>query len=328
MEEIRLATIGSGMIVHAILDRVEMVKGIRCVAVYSRSRETGEKLADSYGVKKVYTDIGEMLQDEEINFVYVASPNSFHYEHVKKALLAGKNVICEKPFCTKAAQAAELTALAKKEKLFLIDAVPTTFLPNFEVLKRELPKVGRIRLVLNNYSQYSSRYDQVLKGSVPNIFSLEFAGGCLMDINVYNVYLNVALFGRPKQAVYYPNVYENLADTSGIMIMQYEDFVSQCAGAKDTWGINSVQIQGEKGYIYIKDGSNGLAEIKVVTKTTEEIFNEHQNHDRLFYEVQRITRLVLDDDYDAFYQRLGIMQDVVDVIETARKNAGIMFPGD
>lgn len=328
MEEIRLGTIGSGVIVHSILDNVKVTDGIRCVAVYSRSEEKGTQLAKEYDVSKVYTDMDRFLADEEINFVYIATPNLLHYEQTKKALLAGKNVICEKPFCTKASHARELVELAKSKGLFLIDAVPTTFLPNFEVLQKELPKVGRIKLVMANYSQYSSRYDQVLNGEVPNIFNPAYAGGCLMDINFYNVYLNVALFGKPKQAVYYPNIYENLSDTSGILMMQYDGFVSEAAGAKDTWGVNYFQIEGEKGYIYIKNGSNGIAEVKVVTKTSEETFNEQENPDRWFYEIQNLTSMVLKDDYESIYQRLDIMLDVVEVLETSRKNAGILFPGD
>jgi predicted dehydrogenase len=328
MEEIRLGTIGSGVIVHSILDGVKVTDGIHCVAVYSRTQERGEALAAQYEVAKVYTDMDAFLQDEEINFVYIALPNLLHYEQAKRALLAGKNVICEKPFCTKEAHARELVELAREKGLFLIDAVPTAFLPNLEVLKRELPKIGRIRLVMSNYSQYSSRYDLVLKGEVPNIFNPQYAGGCLMDINFYNVYLNVALFGKPRKAVYYPNIYGELTDTSGIMMMQYDGFVSESAGAKDTWGVNFVQIEGEKGYIYIKDGSNGLAEIKVVTKTTEEVFNEQENPDRWFYEIQNLTKLVLADDHAAIDARLEVMLSVMEVLEQSRKDAGILFPGD
>ena len=328
MQEIRLGTIGSGVIVHSILDNVKVTEGIRCVAVYSRTEEKGKALAQEYDVLKVYTDMDEFLADEEINFVYIATPNLLHYEQTKRALLAGKNVICEKPFCTKASQAKELVELAKERGLFLIDAVPTYFLPNLEILKRELFKIGRIKLIMGNYSQYSGRYDQVLKGEVPNIFNLAYGGGCLMDINFYNVYLNVALFGLPKESVYYPNMFEGLSDTSGIIIMQYDGFVSESVGAKDTWGINFFQIEGENGYIYIKGASNGIAEVKVVTKTSEEIFNEQSNSDRWFYEVQNLTKIVLADDYDAVYKNLDIMLDVVDVLERSRKSAGIIFPND
>ena len=328
MKEIRLGTIGSGVIVHSILDNVRITEGIRCVAVYSRTRERGETLAEEYGVSKVYTDVDAFLADEEINFVYIATPNLLHYEQTKKALQAGKHVICEKPFCTKAEQARELVQLAKEKGLFLIDAVPTSFLPNYEILKRELPRIGRIKLVMANYSQYSSRYDLVLKGEVPNIFNPMYAGGCLMDINFYNIYLNVALFGKPKRAVYYPNIYEGLTDTSGLMVMQYDGFISESAGAKDTWGVNFFQIEGEKGYIYIKNGSNGIAEVKVETKDSKEIFNEQESSDRWYYEVQNLTRMVLEDQYEAIYKKLDIMLDVIEVLESSRKAAGICFPGD
>ena len=164
--------------------------------------------------------------------------------------------------------------LAREKGLYLIDAVPTAFLPNLELLRRQIPKVGKIKLVMSNYSQYSSRYDLVLAGEVPNMFNPEYAGGCLMDINFYNVYLNVALFGKPQAQVYYPNIYPGLVDTSGVMVMNYDGFVSTNAGAKDTWGINFFQIEGEKGYIYVEGGSNGFNQIRVVTKTTEEVLNE------------------------------------------------------
>lgn len=328
MKEIRLGTIGSGIIVHSILDNVAVTQGIRLTAVYSRSRETGDALAAKYKADRVYTDMDAFLADEEVNFVYIATPNLLHYGQAKKALLAGKNVICEKPLCTGIKQAEELADLAQEKHLFLIEAVPTPFLPNFHILKRELPKIGRIRLVLGNYSQYSARYDRLLKGETPNIFNPEYGAGCLMDINFYNVHLNVALFGKPEDAVYYPNIYPGMADTSGILLMRYGDFVSQSAGAKDTWGVNSFQIEGEKGYIYVRGGSNGIAEVQVVTGTGTETFNEQPHPDRLFYEVQNMTKLILAEDYDTFRKRLKVSLDVVATLESSRKKAGILFPGE
>lgn len=326
MEEIKLGTIGSGMIVRAILDHVKVTDGIRLVAVYSRDAEKGRALASEYGAEKVYSDMDAFLSDGEINFVYIASPNSLHYAQAKNALLSGKNVILEKPFCPKASQARELVQLAKEKGLFLVDATPTASLPNLEILKRELPKIGKIRLVMGNYSQYSSRYDNLLRGEIPNVFNPEFAGGCLMDINYYNVYLNVALFGKPSEAEYYPNLFENGVDTSGVMVMRYDGFVSQNAGAKDTWGVNFFQIEGEKGYIYVENGPSVLKTVRVVTKTSDETFNAQSNPNHWFYEVQNVTERILSDDYDTLYGRLDVMLDVIETIETARKNAGILFP--
>ena len=292
MNEIKLGTIGSGVIVRSILDAVQATPGISLEAVFSRTEQTGRELADAYGVTKVYTRLEDLFSDPVVNFIYVASPNNLHFSQAKQALEAGKNVICEKPMAPEKWQVEALVQLARDKGLLLIDAVPTAFLPNFEILKQQLPKIGPVKLVLANYSQYSSRYDKLLAGEVTNAFNPDFAGGCLQDINFYNVYLTVALFGQPQQAVYYPNLHNGQIDTSGIMILKYDNFVSSCAGAKDTWGVNSFQIEGEKGYIYIKDGSNGLVEIRVVTKTSDETFNEQTNPDRWFYEIQTMAKQV------------------------------------
>ena len=327
MTEIRIGTIGSGFIVHFILDAVKAVEGIRCVAVYSRTEEKARGLAEKYQVEKTYTDMDDFLADEEMNCVYVASPNLLHYEQTKKALLAGKHVLCEKPFCTKLEQAKELFSIAKEKGLFLMEAVPTTYLPNFEVLKKSLEKIGRIKLVQGNFSQYSSRYDAFLRGELPNVFNPAFAGGCLMDINFYNVYLNVALFGKPEKAVYFPNMAEQI-DTSGILVMQYPDFVSTNTGAKDTWGENFYLIEGEKGYIYAEGGSCSLRNLRVVTKDSEETYRGQEDEERWNYEIKHLTKILLDDDYNTIYKKLEITLDSVEIIEKVRKDAGILFPGD
>ena len=269
-----------------------------------------------------------MLEDPEVDFVYVASPNSLHFTHAKQALEHGKHVICEKPFTTSREKAQILVDLAKEKGLFLFDAVPPSFLPNFDVLKQQLPKIGRLRLVMSNFSQYSSRYDALLAGNVPNIFSLEYAGGCLQDINFYNLYMNVTLFGKPKHVVYYPNMYPGQADTSGVLVLQYEDFVSSNVGAKDTWGINFLQLEGEKGYLYVKDGTSGLTEITLVTREGETVLNRQEPVSRWLYEVQEITRLVHAGDLAECYRRLDVMLDVVEILEKARKDTGILFPCD
>lgn len=328
MKEIRLGTIGSGVIVHSILDNVKRTEGIELEAVYSRSQEKGDKLAAEYGCSKVYTDMDAFLADENVNLVYIATPNLLHYEQAKKALLAGKHVLLEKPFTTKAEHAWELAEIAREKHLFLVEAAPTGFLPNFAILKEELGKIGRIKLVMSNYSQYSSRYDAVLRGEKPAIFDLDYAGGCLMDINFYNVLLNILLFGKPRNAKYHANRFPGLSDTSGVMVMEYDGFVSTNAGAKDTWGVNFFQIEGEKGYIYIENGSNGIKSVRTVTKTGDDSYNAQPNPDRWYYEIQEVTRLLLQDDYDSIYARLDKTLVTVETIESARKEEGIYFPGD
>ena len=328
MKEIRLGTIGSGEIVRNILDGVSRTDGISLEAVYSRDEEKGRALAALYGAEKVYTELDAMFSDEAINFIYVASPNILHYPQTRQALLAGKNVICEKPFCTKASQARELVALAKEKGLILVEAVPTTYLPNFVPLKEALSKIGQPHLVLGNYSQYSSRYDKLLAGEVTNVFNPDYAGGALMDINYYNIYLTLALFGKPISAFYRANLHDNGIDTSGIAILGYPGFAVSLAGSKDARGESFYQIEGEKGCIYIKDGPNGLVELRVVTTDGEETINLQPDPSRWYYEIQNLTPILLAEDHAAIDERMKLMINVVELIEKLRQWAGIRFPGD
>ena len=324
---IRFGTVGTGAIVSTILDSAAKTEGIECGAVYSRTEEKGRRLADKFGISRVYTDLSEMFADSELNFIYIASPNSLHYAQAKQALLAGRNVICEKPFTSTLREAEDLAETAKEKHLFLFEGITTMFLPNYRVLKEKLPEVGKIRLVLSDYSQYSSRYDALLQGKVANVFNPEFSGGAFMDINLYNIYLVLGLFGTPEKATYYPNFYKNGIDTSGTVVMSYPDFICECTGAKDCFGDNGVQIQGENGTLYVPEGSNGLKEVVLLKKSGREVFNEQEGSQWL-NEIRGITSVVQKEDYEDCWKRLDKTLEVVCFMEKTRKAAGIVFPAD
>ena len=117
-------------------------------------------------------------------------------------------------------------------------------------------------------------------------------------------------------------------DTSGILVLKYDDFVSECTGAKDTWGVNYFQIEGENGYIYISDGSNGLRNVRVVTGEQDETINLQDVPDRYHYEVANLVKMILEGDYEAISSMLDVTLDVMEILENSRKKAGIVFPGD
>ena len=325
--EIRLGTIGSNFIVHNILRHAVKTPGITLSAVYSRSEEKAEALAAQYGADRYYTDLDAFLADEEMNFVYIATPNVLHYEQAKAALLAGKHVLLEKPFCPEVSLAQELVQIAWERGLILVDMTPTAYLPNLQVLKEQLPKIGAIHLVMANYSQYSSRYDRFRSGVTDNVFNPLFAGGSLMDINYYNVYLNTALFGKAKNAQFFPNMQRGI-DTSGVIVLEYDGFVSQNAGAKDTRGENFFQIQGEDGYIYVPGGVSSLEEVRVVTKAGTEVFRTPHDPDIWAQEVRRLAEIVGSGDTAPLAAGLETMLSAIATIESARKKAGIHFPED
>ena len=315
----RLGTIGTGMIVHKILEGVAETEGLTCGAVCSRKQETGAALADAFGVGTVYTDLERFLSDPALDVIYIASPNSLHAAHAKMALEHGKHVLLEKPFTPTLREARELFALAEQKGCLLFEAIAPQSLPNYRILRVLLPKVGRVKIVQCSYSQYSSRYDALLAGTVTNAFNPAFAGGALMDINLYNISLVISLFGKPAGTAYFANRHANGVDVSGVAVLRYPDFVCTCEGAKDTWGVNAVQIQGEEGFLYVKDGANWLSEVTLETKGgRRETFNRQEAARHWHYEVKELAALLQSNDRAAYEHRKQLTLGVVEVLESAR----------
>lgn len=322
----KIGTVGTGKIVEIMLCAMQKTKGITCCALYSRSRERGQKLAARFGIQKVYTCLEDMLHDAELDCIYLASPNSLHYPQAKQALLCGKHVICEKPFTSTAAQAKDLIRLAKERHLFLLEAITTMYLPNYQLLKEQLFQIGAINMIQCSYCQRSSRYPSLQAGQLPNVFNPAFSGGALMDINLYNIYFVVGLLGKPTDVTYFATKHENGIDLNGILVMQYPHTLCQCTGAKDMDCENSVQLIGEKGWISLP-GSNGCQQLHIHTQEGVVELNV-QTGTQWENEVSGLANLMLSEDYEQCYRRLETTLTVVEVLEQARKSAGIYFPDD
>lgn len=250
----KLGTTGTSMITKALITAFQKV-GIEVLAATSRSKERGEAMAAQFKIKKVYVDYDEMLKDPELDTVYVALPNALHFDYAERALLAGKNVIMEKPFVKSLEEAEELVKLARKEKLYLLEAITVRYRPTIPDLKAAIREIAPIRLSIFNFSKYSSKYDAYLRGENPNIFRKEMAGGALMDLNIYNLQLAYILYGMPKEVHYFGNM-QTAVDTSGVAILDYHGQIVDCIAGKDVDSESFGQIMGEKGMINFKGATS------------------------------------------------------------------------
>ena len=284
-------------------------------------------LSDSkYGVPQHTTNFLELLQ--WVDVVYIAVPNLQHVRYARVALEAGKHVIVEKPLAPTAAQTEELVNLARHKKVFLFEAITTQYLENYAKIRELLPRIGTVKLVQCNFSQYSSRYDAFCAGDVQPAFDPACAGGALMDLGVYNVSYIVGLFGEPNQAKYTANI-ERGIDTSGILTMDYSGFKAVSIAAKDCAAPARYIIQGTKGYILQKSTANCCGGITFhPNEGKEEHYNLNGGRPRQAAEFEAFARALESGDQEL----CGRMQDttiaVSRVLTVARRNAGIRFPCD
>ena len=180
----KLAFIGTGKIIADALFAIEPIKEIEKTAIFARphSKEKAEAFAKQYNIAEVYTDYEKLLTETAADTVYIGLINSAHYSYAKEALLHRKNVILEKPFTGFYKEAQELQQIAEENKLFIFEAVTVLHNEVFYEMKKNVEKLGTVRMALCNYSQYSSRYDAYLEGDITHSFDPAYYGGALYDL--------------------------------------------------------------------------------------------------------------------------------------------------
>lgn len=322
-----LGILGTGMIVK---DMLRMIHKLELDKIYllgtEQTREETEMLCSTYHLDRTYYDY-DVLLASDVDTIYVALPNFLHYAFAKKALLAGKHVILEKPITANVKELKELVHIAGEKKRILVEAMNIHYLPAFLSLKERLPLVGQPKVVTFNYSQYSSRYDAFKHGQTLPVFDPAKAGGALMDLNVYNIHAIVDLFGAPKAVRYLANV-ERGIDTSGILTLDYGRFKVVSIGAKDCKAPVVSTIQGDAGCLrmdipvnqlrsYCFNGNDG---------TVKEF--EFEEEHRLYYEFVQFVQMIRELDFEEADRMMQISMTVAEIMEEARCQEGIRFQND
>ena len=324
----KLGIVGSGKIVQEFLPWLASSGAVELAALCStpRSAEAAAALCAQYGVPLHTTDYGQLLA--ACDTVYIALPNLLHTPYAKAALEAGRNVIVEKPLAPTAAEAAALARLAHQKGVFLFEAMTTQYLENYRKLRALLPRVGQVRLVQCNFSQYSSRYDAFCAGQVAPVFDPQQAGGALMDLGVYNVSYIVGLFGEPQQVHYAANI-ERGIDTSGILTMDYRSFKAVSIAAKDCGAPARYVIQGTRGYLLQKSTANVCGPVTLhLNDGREEHFSLNGKRPRCAAEFETIAHAIAAGDQELCSGMLETSLAVSRVLTAARQSAGIKFPCD
>lgn len=316
---------GAGMIVPTFLAAQKQIPELEVTAVCgtARSKDKLEKLAREHGIAKAFCDYDEMLACPDLSVIYVAVPNHLHASFVRRAMLAGKSVICEKPLCSSLTQAKELAALAEEKGVYLFEAITNQYFPNYRKVKELLPELGAVKIVEINYSQYSSRYDAFRAGEVLPVFDPKKSGGALMDLNVYNIHFILGLFGEPKEVRYFANV-ERGVDTSGVLVLCYPGFVCTAIAAKDCKAPCCINIQGDQGCITSDSPSNVFEHFHFGKNNGPDRFYElNEIKERFYYELRAFVEMVKTGDRRLYREQLQRSLAVQRILDEARRQAGI-----
>lgn len=325
---VRFGIIGTNWITESFINAASEVEDFELVAVYSRTEDKAKQFADKFAVETIFTDMDRFLQNDQMDAVYIASPNVMHAEQAIDAMNAGKHVIVEKAIASNATEVKELIDTAKRNSVLLMEAIKTTFLPNFQAIKENLDKIGPIRRYFASYCQYSSRYDAYKEGTVLNAFKPEFSNGSLMDIGIYCIYPMVTLFGKPKKVQANAYMLDSGVDGQGSVLFDYEELNGSVMYSKITNSYLPSEIQGEQGSILIDNISQPTkVEIKWKDGTVEDI-SRPQKENTMYYEAKAFIDAINNNELESPVNTYENTLITASILEEARGQFGLVFPAD
>jgi predicted dehydrogenase len=214
---VRWGIFGTGNMASQLALALARLPDARLIAVASRSKRRADLFADGAGVPHRYGSYDALLDDPDVDVVYVATPHTEHRENTLAALRAGKHVLCEKPMALNAREAQEMVAEARSRGLFLMEAVWMRFLPLMNDLRSLLAEdaIGALHMLQADFG-FSAEFDPASR-----LFDLKLAGGALLDVGVYPVNLASLLFGAPEQIASLAHLGETGVDEQNAITMRY-----------------------------------------------------------------------------------------------------------
>ncbi|MDR2413378.1 MAG: Gfo/Idh/MocA family oxidoreductase [Odoribacteraceae bacterium] len=241
---ISLGIIGSGRVANRFVPESKYVSGVDVAGVYNPREESATAFRDRHELRFATSDLDHFLS--LIDAVYVASPHPAHAEHVREALLAGKHVLCEKPFVLTASEAAELYHLAATRRLVLLEALKTAYCPGFKHLVN-LVKSGAIGQV----KDISASFTKLVEGR-PRELSGQQAGGSVTELGSYAFLPAIKFLGLDYHRV----SFHSWCDNEGVDLFTRGliEYPSATASFKVGLGVKtegSLVISGTRGYAYV-----------------------------------------------------------------------------
>lgn len=321
MKKLNWGILGTGWIATEMGDALNRVNG-EIYAVCDITLEAAKKYADKYHVQKAYGSADDMINDENIDIVYIATPHNLHYRFLIQSLKAGKHVFCEKAITVNDKQLEEAVAIAREKNLVICDGVTLFHMPLFKKLKEIVDSgvIGKVKMVQVNFGS-CKEYDVTNR-----FFSKELAGGALLDIGVYATsFARYFMDSKPNTVLTTVNYFETGVDeTSGIILRNPEGQMAVMALTMRAKQPKRGVIAGELGYIEVNNYPRGdKATITYTSDGHVETIELGETDKALDYEVMDMQDYVFNHTGE---QNLEYIRDVMATLTDIRKQWGMVYP--
>lgn len=320
---IKWGIVGAGNIAHSFSKDLALVQGGKLTAVASRDLERASSFAKEYNAPYAFGSYEELFKSNLVDVIYIATPHTTHAELSIAAMKAGINVLCEKPMGVHKSQVQEMIQVAKQNNVFLMEALWSRFNPTIQKVKKEIDKgaIGTVGYLHADFAFYGLDRDE--QGRVLNP---ALAGGSLLDIGIYPIFLSYLLLGMPKDIKASAHFYKTGVEIQMSMIFDYENAQSILYSGLTSNSEMKAQIAGNKGSIFINSRwheATGYTLVKDGNTVVNEIGKLGKGYT---HEIDEVHECLNTGKKESGLWSHQNSIDLITIMDTVRKTTGIVFP--
>ncbi len=325
MKNFRWAILGTGGIAQAFARDLQSLQGHLVAAVGSRSIDSAQSFAENFPDCIPYGSYQELVESD-VDAVYVATPHTFHFEHSRLALLAGKPVLCEKPFTINCKEAKALIELASEKNLALMEAIWTRFLPHIATVREILRSgvLGKIQSITADHGQYLPR------DAHPRLWQPELGGGALLDLGIYPITFADIVLGAPVSITARAELTDDGVDLQSSMIFQYSNgahALLSCTMANRT--PNTAVVAGDLARLEIDGFFFAPTSMRVITR--EGVVSQYPSSYQgigLREEAIEFARIVGEGALESPLAPLQKTLEIMQLMDEIRLQIGVKYPNE
>ncbi len=326
---IRWGILGCGKIAKKFASDLQWVKNAQLIAVGAREQTTADAFAKDFPAKYKHASYQSLVENPEVDVIYIATPHAFHHEHTMLCLKNKKAVLCEKAFAMNYQEAKEMIDFARHQKVFLMEAFWTRFLPHYQKTK-ELIAQGKMGTIKYINAEFGFKPTPPI---APRIYDPALGGGSLLDIGIYPVFLALDILGKPDHISASMVAASSGVDDQCSIQFQYNNgaiahlfstFASDLATGAD--------IAGDRGRIRLTHRFHGpttqLEFYPNIVDSLEVLPFEKAKGNGYEYEAQHVTECLQKGLVESPIRKLDDTLVLMETLDAIRKKAGIKYAAD
>lgn len=322
-EKIRWGIVGLGNIAQKFVDDLKLLADGELIAVASRDLEKAKNFGALNNAKYAFGSYQELFNCKEVDVVYIATPHTSHAELSIKAMKQGRNVLCEKPMGINKDEVEKMIAIARENKVFLMEALWSRFNPSIRKVKDLLDDgiIGDIAYIHADFAFYALDRDE--NGRLLNP---ALAGGSLLDIGIYPIFLAYLILGYPEKILATSKIYKTGVDIQTSMIFEYPNAQAILYSGLTSDSEMKAQISGSEGTAYLAPRWHETQEFSIEKKDELEKFQLPKKGKGYEYEIEEVHRCLKNGALESDLWSLNHTFDLIRIMDDIREQTGVVFP--